>query len=217
VTRTSPKRIDRELVARALALHARAYETLMRLGREALRDPETLSIDVEAALSDPRRAGAWLRARGYCADADDDAALGALVASFFHTSFHVERLEWAGKLADAQLRLGPRRVARREVQRRRQGGSAVREALHRICRDEGVRVAPATLRAVAADRALREDLVLWTYAIGIVLRTRGEGEGRADWKAWRSMRTRGRRTVDIGDVWESRERLRAALLSRQPQ
>jgi hypothetical protein len=212
VAEREDKRISRAVLARVLALHERAYAVLMALGREALRDPAVLSLEAEDALTDPRRAGAWLRQHGWCSDVEacDHDTLGRLVGSFFHTSFHVARFEWAGE-ADAQLRLGPGRAAPAEARRARHGGRAAHEALHRILRDEARHAAPATLRVVARSRALHDDVRLWTYAVGLVARARGEGEGRADREAWRSMRRAGRRALDVDAVWDARARLLEAL------
>ena len=170
------KQITRAVLTRVLALHERAYGVLMALGREALRDPAVLSREAEDVLTDPRRAGAWLHQHGWCSDVAprDHDALGRLVGSFFHTSFHVARFEWAGE-ADAQLRLGPGRAAPAEARRARHGGSAVHAALHRILRDEARHAAPTALRAVARSRALHDDVRLWTYAVGLVARARGDG------------------------------------------
>ncbi len=206
------KRIDRALLARVLALHARAYAILLGLGRAALQDPQVLSVEVESTILDPRRVVAWLREQGACdgvAEADHDA-LGQLVRSFFHTSFHVQRFEVLG-VVDAQLRLGPRVSAPSHARRARHGGSAAHEALRRICRDEGLRVAPAHLRFVARSSARRDDARLWAYAVGLVVRARGGGEGAADWAAWRALR-QGHRAIDVDAIWEARERLLAALV-----
>lgn len=206
------KRIDRALLVSVLALHERAYAILLALGRAALLDPQVLSREAESALLDPRRVVGWLRAQGACdavATAEHDA-LGALVRSFFHTSFHVQRFEVAG-VVDARLALGPRVSAPSHARRARHGGSATHEALHRICRDEGLRVGPAALRLVARSSALRDDVRLWTYAVGLVVRARGGGEGIADWAAWRALRRQGHGSIDADAVWEARERLRSAL------
>jgi hypothetical protein len=213
VAELEDKQITRAILTRVLSLHQRAYDVLMALGREALRDPAVLSREAEDALTDARRAGAWLRQHGWCSDVEprDHDALGRLVGSFFHTSFHVARFEWAGE-ADAQLRLGPGRAAPAEARRARHGGSAAYEALHRILRDEARHAAPTTLRAVARSRGLREDVALWTYAVGLVARARGDGEGRGDWETWRSMRRAGRRALDVDAVWDARARLLEALV-----
>jgi hypothetical protein len=98
VAELEDKQITRAILTRVLSLHQRAYDVLMALGREALRDPAVLSREAEDALTDARRAGAWLRQHGWCSDVEprDHDALGRLVGSFFHTSFHVARFEWAG-------------------------------------------------------------------------------------------------------------------------
>ncbi|MBN8609459.1 MAG: hypothetical protein J0L92_02685 [Deltaproteobacteria bacterium] len=206
------KRISRAVMARVLALHERAYAILLGLGRAALSDAAVLSREAESALLDRRRAAAWLRAHGWCDDvaAADHDALGALVGSFFHTSFHVHRFELGGEV-DAQLRLGPGHAAPSHARRARHGGSASREALHRICRDEGLRVDHAALRLVAQSSSLRDDARLWTYAVGLVARARGGGEGAADWAAWRVLRRHAGRSLDVDAVWEARERLLVAL------
>ena len=73
------RQITRAVLARVLTLHERAYAALMALGREALRDPAVLSREAEDALTDARRAGAWLREHGGCSDVAprDHDALGA--------------------------------------------------------------------------------------------------------------------------------------------
>lgn len=216
----STRRIDRARMQTALDLHQRAYAFWMWLSTEALRDPELLSAESEAALADPRRCVRWLVDRErdlperFRLEAARRDAFASLVSSFLHTSFHVRRFEWGGRLVDAKLMRGPGHAGAREARRRRHGGSPTREALHRLCRDEGVPATPELLRAVERAAATRADLTLWTYAVGLVRRAERGGEGEDDWKRWRAIDREQRLSLDSDAVWDARERLLAALRER---
>ncbi|UJR86461.1 hypothetical protein [Sandaracinus amylolyticus] len=212
--------IDRARMERVLELHARAYELWIWIASEALHDPTLLSREAEAAIAHPARCADWLREleprlpRQLVVASEHRAAFAALVSSFLHTSFHVERLEWNGRVVDAQLRRGPGHAGPRAAKRARHGGSATREALHRLCRDEGMKVAPEVLRAVARAGSIQDELVLWTYAVGLVARSEGSGEGAEDWERWRDLDRETRKKLDVAVIWAARERLLVALRER---
>lgn len=215
--------VDRARLALVLELHQRAYQLWTWIASEALHDPALLSRDAELAIADPARCASWLADLGERVPAalvvapEHHGAYAALVSSFLHTSFHVQRLEWNGRVVDAQVRRGPGHPGARAARRARHGGSAVREALHRIARDEALHVSPRALRAVERGAA-PDDLTLWTYAIGLIRRSEGRGEGEDDWRRYRAIDPAHRRALEIDHVWAARERLVTQLRrSSQPE
>ncbi len=208
-------RIDRDLVAETLALHTKAYALLMWLGDAARADPEVLSEASEARLLDRRACAAWLRDEAssfpleLAPSLDRALPYAALLGSFLRTSFHVSRLHWGGRLVDASLRLAPGHAGARAGKRSRHGGDPRTEALHRMCRDEGVSVPRTRLAKLAKSKAHEADVRLWTYAVGLVERARGGGEGQSEWAMYRKLEDR--RSIDVARVWAARDRLLAAL------
>src|SRR5262245_46647788 len=177
-------RIDRPHVADILAIHAHAYQLLLWLGDQARQDPELLSVEAEDALLDSRSCLGWLKQRWDSLPAAHrcpgrERELAALLSSFFRTSFHVERFEWNGRIAQAELRSGARHEGTREGKRARHGGTLTQEALHGLCRNEGLRVSPRALAKLARSQAARADLHVWCYAVGLVHRAEGRGEGES--------------------------------------
>lgn len=209
------KRIDRVLVDETLALHRKAYTLLMWLGETALEDPSVLSEEREAMLLDPLACAAWLAAERVSLPAElapapsQRAACAALLGSFLRTSFHITRFRWDGRLVDAKLVLAPGHEGARAQKRKRHGGEPRAEALHRLCRDEGLSIAHPHLAKLARAKALEPDVLLWTYVVGLVERARGGGEGASEWKLWRKLE--GRRDIDAASVWAARTRLLTAL------
>lgn len=213
--RGKDKRIDRALVAATLSLHDKAYKLLCFLADEARADPGVLSAEQEATLLDLRACTAWIGAQAAAFPGTlrpapgQESALAGLLGSFLRTSFHIRRLEWDGKLVDAKLVPGPEHEGARAKRRARHGGDPRIEALHRLCRDEGVSVARTRLSHVAHRKDCEADVRLWSYAVGLVLRARGGGEGEADLTLWRKIPDR--KTLDVERVWDARARLLAAL------
>jgi hypothetical protein len=211
--------IDRELIQKTLALHARAYRLLLQLGDAARAEPELLSPANEELLSDARTCTTWLTAHRDLftpgALDGDVAGLAGLLSSFFHTSFHVERFEWQGRIVQAELRTGAGHEGVRAAKRRRHRGSPTAEALLRLCREAGLSVHSRELASLGKEQALRRDLHVWCYAVGLVQRSLGRAEGEYDWEHWRSLPLEERKSLDADRVWEARERLVARMAAKQ--
>ena len=214
------KSISHAELKRVLELHSLAYRFLRWLDEQATDEPELLRDEIEAMLRDRRRCASLLaRDRdSYPADirprAADTEAFAALLSSFFQTSFHIERMVWEGRIVRARIVRGPAEEAPRAARRRRHGGDPRVEALQRIVLDDALGTSKPELIRAAKDRALRGDLVVWTYAVGLVRRARGRAEGRADWKLWNAMPGELRRNLTITAVWEARGRLASYLAER---
>jgi hypothetical protein len=209
------KRIDRALIEETLSLHTLAYRLLMWIADHARAEPELLSVESERALLHPVACVRWLEARRdvlpceLMPKASQAGAFASLLSSFFYTSFHIERLEWNGRLVDATLVRGPGHEPSSVRKRRRHGGDPRTEALHRLSRDEGLRVPHPRFARLARNRRVEADLAVWTYALGMIERARGGAEGTTDWARWR--RIADRKSLDAESVWAARARLLEAL------
>jgi hypothetical protein len=208
--------IDRTLIAEILSIQDHAYRLLLWLGDQARDDPELLSLEAEGALCDSRTCLAWLEERKDTVPAAHrcpgrERELAALLSSFLRTSFHVKRFEWEGRIVQAELRTGPSHEGARASKRVRHGGSLTHEALHRLCRDEGIRLSSKALARVARAQTIRADLHVWCYAVGLVHRAQGRGEGESDWEHWRSIPLAERKNLSVDAVWAARARLHLHL------
>jgi hypothetical protein len=192
-------------------VHAEAYALLLAIGDLARREPELLSAQSEAAITKTETCLAYLATHrdvlphALLPRSKDARAFAAMLGSFFHTSFHVQRLEWNGKLIDATLVRGPAIDGTRADKRRRHGGDPAREALHRLCRDEGLRVPEARLAKLAHARSMTMEVTVWTYAVSLVERSRGRSEGWFDVRLFQGIKRRT--SLDEHVVWAARSRL----------
>ncbi len=211
--------ITRTALARVLALHRQAYRLLMWLDEQAASDPSVLDEGVEHALIDRRRCSAWLSGPslvlpvGLAPRVGDVEALAGLLSSFFQTSFGIERIEWEGRCVRARLRRGAEVPSLREGQRKRRGGDPSIEAVQRVSLDDGIDADRVVIVRTAKSKPLGPEVLVWTYAVGLLHRAEGHPEGRSDWKAWRSIPVEERRRLTIERVWAARDRIAERLAS----
>lgn len=190
-----------------------AYALLLWLDERARRNPTILSREVEIALGRPQTCEEWLQAAWchlpsrFLPRRDRSAPFAALLSSFFQVSFHIDRLEWQGRPVEARLVLGPRAPAKRTAKRGRHGGNVFDETLHHLCGDAGITADRSVLRRLRRAQTLTQDLLVWTWARGLVERAHGRAEGIQTWRIWRRIAPQTRRVLDANAVWVARSRL----------
>lgn len=84
-------------------------------------------------------------------------------------------------------------------------------ALALLAKAEGLTVSRTQIVQLARDHEPAADLVLWSYAMELVRRTKSEHPGRGSLFAWKLLEHKSRRGLTIGTVWSARTRLLKAL------
>jgi hypothetical protein len=207
-------------------LHTRAYETVLWLHNASYAHPELLTEQTATALLDEDACRQWARdnlARipQRLRPAKDVERFACLFASFFQTSFRVERRQAYPdpphfKIVPVKDRAGrsdpfesrARATAPTRRKRRKELTSLKREALHALAPD-----APAADRidALLADPAAATDVALWAYGFDLVARSCGRPHGPAGHLLWRELDEDLRKNLTADIVWAARDRLLAML------
>lgn len=221
--------ITRDQIDRVLRLHRAAYEALVWLGNIALARPHMLDDETVALLRDEAACVAWVRRdpgrfpdRVRPAQADV-GAFAHLFASFFQTSFRVERRLLDGNPyyrvvarkdeAAGKDRLGVRRVPRALERKRRD--EAIDLRMRALVELAGSDQSPGfwdRVKELLADPTLRGHATLWAYACGLVRRAAGVGsDGPALHRLWLDMDRRTRQRLAADQVWLARAALLAAI------
>jgi hypothetical protein len=201
--------LDRARVAELLALQAVAYRLLRWLGEACVDDPELLS----ANLAGPRDVGAWLeryrdRIPPDLVPEDPRGAFANLFASFFATSFHIDRLEFGDRVVFARIVLG----APHGRPDRTGLGASQALAVRHLAASEGLAVTDRQAgELVRAGRVPKDALLVWTYVWELDRRARNKGKGPVVHRIWRSIPADMRRALTADDVWAARERVLASV------
>ncbi len=219
--------ITYEEVARVLEQHHRAYEALRWLSHISFARPHVLAEQTAALLQSFDTCVEWVRenvamfparVRPELADVE---MFSRLFASFFQTSFRVER---RGSGADAHLRI--ERDRDEAAGRDRLSARAIPRGLKRKRKDESehLKFRALTLlgdesspgfwdaaKGLVVDSEVRDELYLWTWACELVHRSRGEANGPAVHLLWRRISNKVRENVCAERIWEARIRTSEAL------
>jgi hypothetical protein len=207
--------MERDALETVLRLHQMAYELLLWLDMQSARDPSVFSPEASAELSDGSRCATWLAAHRESLPAQalpaasEMEAFAFLLASFFDTSFRVQRQELGGKILEARLVRGT--IGRDTGARRRSSGSVMFHALRRLATAEGMPMDSRTAGRIADRATIRSDLLIWTYGVELVRRATRQSKGPAVHGIWQAMDPEVRRNLTADTVWESRERLLAVI------
>ena len=219
--------MTREELQSVLDLHTRAYETVLWLHNYSYAHPELLTEQTATALLDEAACRSWAienidriphRLRPAGADVEKFACL---FASFFQTSFRIERRQAYGDpphfkvvaakdLADRKDPFAARGRVSRPTKRKRQQEltSLKREALRALASE-----APEDrMDAVLNESALAADVALWSYAFDLVARSCGRPHGPAGHLLWRELDEELRKNLSADTIWSARERLLAKLM-----
>lgn len=204
--------LDRDDIADLLRLQSRGYRLLMWLDEQSVKTPELLSAAAVAQLSEAESAAVWM-ARERAAIPPELLPRGAeagrfwnLFASFFSTSFRVQRLEQGDRLLDARLKLGTD-----EAGRSRQGlESAKALAVKHLAASQGLRLSEKEAAKLVKRATLGEAAMIWTYVWELDRRARHKGKGPVAHRLWRSLPWAVKRSLDVEAVWTARTALLAA-------
>lgn len=205
--------MERAELANALRLHAAAYQLLLWLDKQASRDPSVFSAQAMADLGEGRRCRDWLRTHRDVLPAellpaeDDLERFAHLLASFFATSFCVQRQEFDGKVLEARLH-------RNRSSPRIRGPaphSIMLYALKRLATEGRMPLDRRTASRLVKRLDLREDLLIWSYGVELVRRAAGKSKGTAVHNIWLAMEPAVRRNLTADMVWNARERLLSAV------
>lgn len=204
--------LDRSDITELLLLQSRGYRLLMWLDERSVRQPELLSAAAVAQLREPGSAAAWMERQRAMIPADllpttDQAPrFWDLFASFFATSFRVQRLEFDDRLLDARLKLGaddadPTRTGVENAQAL---------AVKHLAASQGLRLAEGEAKRLVKRAALKEAARIWTYVWELDRRARHKGKGPVAHRIWRTLPWSVKKTLDVEAVWAAREALLAA-------
>jgi hypothetical protein len=215
--------ITREKLAHVFDLQGRAYETLLWLSNIAFARPHMLTRETADTLRNTRGCLAWVEQhRGQLPQhlrpaADEAEAFARLFSSFFQTSFRIEqrihdrrpyyRIMPNKDKAGGRGRLGVRNVPR--VVRRKRRSEVERLQINAL-QDLPMDRAEA-IESVLNEEPLRDDLLVWTYAVELVRRSMTDSHGPAVHELWRRMPADRRRHLTADRIWHARERLVDAL------
>lgn len=101
---------------------------------------------MEATLKDPTDSARWIADHWDelplppATRKSDVSELGAMLSSFFRTSFEIRRIEWNGKVTHAELNGTGKTLIEQTVGRRqRHGGNPFAECLQHVAIDGGQR------------------------------------------------------------------------------
>ena len=223
---TDSQVISSEL-ARVLEEHDRAYQALRWLSHISFARPYMLSDYTAAQLQKPDSCVAWIRENLWefparVRPATEHVGIFAnLFASFFQTSFRMERRSDSGKPyfriernrdeAAGRDRFSSRRVPRNLRRKRKDESLHLKfRALTQLADEEVVGFWDAA-REIVNDPSVRQDVVLWTWACELLHRAHGEPHGPAVHLLWQQMDTEARKNKNAEQIWESRQRIVEAL------
>jgi DNA-binding transcriptional regulator YdaS (Cro superfamily) len=203
--------LTREDVAQLLTLQAKAYELLMWLGAEGVKDPDLLSPAVVALLGEPLPAAAWLdqhrkRIPPALLPPRIEGPFANLLSSFFSTSFNVTHLDFGDRLVDSRLRLGMDRGLASHVGL----DQSQALALKHLAASEGISITEKTARGIVKRATVRPAALLWTYVWELDRRSKKKGKGPVVHKIWRSIPWETKKALSVDRVWEARAQLVAA-------
>jgi hypothetical protein len=214
--------VDQDELTRVLAIHTQAYKFLLWLDKQACQDPDMLAPSNVAALREPETCAVWLQANAesfpakLVPDHKDIFAFARMLSSFFETSFHVHHVEFDGRILEARLARGADSAAIRRGARR-SPTMVVVHALRRLAQSESISIDRVAARRLADRSTLRVDTLIWAYAVELIRRAGGASKGAVVHEIWRKIDRSARLNLTADRVWESRQRLVAALRDADAQ
>lgn len=225
--------ITREEIETALELHGRAYEALLWLSNISFARPQMLTSQTATVLQKADECVEWVcsRVRDFPErvrpSPDHVRGFARLFASFFQTSFRIERrfhdrepyfrIVTNRDEAAGRDRLASRKVPRGLVRKRKDEAAHLEYRATTYLADENTPGFWDCARELNSKRGLRRDLVLWTWACELVHRSRGEPHGPAVHLLWRQIDEQTRKQMTIDRIWQARERLTHALYASMRQ
>ncbi|MEV4516264.1 hypothetical protein AB0K00_45795 [Dactylosporangium sp. NPDC049525] len=194
-------------VAELLRLQTKAYELLLWLSRESADNPQLLSADAAEGLARASSAAAWIEHHRpqlpqELAAIDPHGPFANLLASFFATSFRVERVEFDNRVVWARVVLGASAVPPDRTGLAQSQALAVRH----LAASQGLAMTEAEARdLVRARRDLRDAVLVWTYVWELDRRARNKGKGPVVHRIWRSLPADTKRALTADLVWSARQ------------
>lgn len=212
--------LDRRDITELLVLQSRGYLLLMWLDEQSVKSPQLLSVSAVALLREAKSAAIWIEGHrseippGLLPTAEQAERFWNLFASFFSTSFQVQRLEFDDRLLDARLKLGTDDSA--PSRSGLEGAQAL--ALKHLAASAGMHLDVKDARRIVKRAALHNAALIWTYVWELDRRARHKGKGPVAHRLWRSLPWSVKKTLDVDAVWTAREALLAAAqtLPAQP-
>jgi len=225
----SMQTITREEIATAMEIHGRAYEALIWLSNISFARPQMLTSESAAVLQKADACVDWVSAHIHDFPArvrpspDEVQAFARLFASFFQTSFRIERRlhtreqdyritrnrdEAAGRDG-----LSSRKVPRGLVRKRKDEATHLKYRALTYLADESTPGFWDCARELINEPSVRRELILWTWACELVHRSRGEPHGPAVHILWRQMDEPTRKQISHEGIWQARERVMDALIA----
>jgi len=224
----SMQTITRDEIATALELHERAYEALIWLSNISFARPQMLTSESAAVLQKADACVDWVSAHIHDFPArvqpspDNLQAFARLFASFFQTSFRIERRVHTREQdyritrnrdeAAGRDRLSSRKVPRGLVRKRKDEATHLKYRALTYLADENTPGFWDGARELITEPSVRRELVLWTWACELIHRSRGEPHGPAVHMLWRQMDDPTRRQISTDRIWQARERVIDALI-----
>ncbi len=201
--------LNRRDITELLVLQSRGYLLLMWLDEQSVKSPQLLSVSAVALLSEAQSAAKWME--GHRAEippnllptADQAPRFWTLFASFFTTSFQVQRLEFGDRLLDARLKLGTDGSA--PSRSGLEGAQAL--AIKHLAASEGLHLDVKDARRIVKRAALHDAALIWTYVWELDRRARQKGKGPVAHRLWRSLPWSVKKALDVDAVWTAREAL----------
>jgi len=177
----SMQTITREEIATALELHGRAYEALIWLSNISYARPQMLTSESAALLQKADACVDWVSAHIHDFPArvrpmpGDVRAFARLFASFFQTSFRIERRLHSREQfyritrnrdeAAGRDRLSSRKVPRGLVRKRKDEATHLKYRALTCLADENTPAFWDCARELITEPSVRRELVLWTKAL----------------------------------------------------
>ncbi len=190
-------------VAELIEIHQRAYRLLMWINDEAAQNPAWLRSDAVEQMSSRSACERWLREN--CSnlpsrlmpDRVNARAFAAMFASFFDTSFRLDRFEFDGELMDARLRRRRNRIHGGNHNVKHVVASALRHVLSR----EGVRLTKDEVARLATSERLKTEVRIVAYVWELGQRARGKSKGQIIHRLWRSIPIDVRKSLNEDVYW----------------
>jgi hypothetical protein len=199
-------------IAQLLTLQSQAYDLLMWLADDAIRDPYLLSPEAISAVKEPEPAAQWLnRHRDHLPQKmlpeRMEGAFANLFSSFFATSFHVDHLEFEGRLLDSRVKVG--------VHEKSWTGFGLEQtqalALRHLASSEKIQITEKDARKLVRRKSLHEPSLLWTYIWEMDRRAKQKGKGPVVHRIWRSIPFDTRKSLNLEQIWHARAQLLDAV------